>query len=210
MPIALAPFDPSRDFVAKTNFRAGGLIHARHAKFNKACVNERVLRQLYDGRKIGYPEVPHHKGHKRVGKLLASFAASVLAHARWDHRDNDGASGTAREAPGAEESASATSDSVSAPKRGVARPTQDATPNLNDEKAEEDVAVAPTSSEAAAAPVGDAATAAATDREAKVEKLVVDFAHKQLVEMAKDLPGINSRTPKMAIAAALVDAGMAA
>jgi hypothetical protein len=54
MPIALAPFDPSRDFKAQANFRAAGRIWLRKHPFDKTVVNERVLRQLYEGRRITY------------------------------------------------------------------------------------------------------------------------------------------------------------
>lgn len=54
--IYLPPFDPGRNFKCQAFFRAGGIIWSRGQEFDKTCVNERVLRQLYDMRRIGYSE----------------------------------------------------------------------------------------------------------------------------------------------------------
>lgn len=199
MPNMLAPFDPSRDFIAKTGFRAAGLLYQRRDSFKKDTVNERVLRQLYEARKIGYSDEPRDRGpkdksHKRMGHLLASFAASVLAHRRWDKQGADEALAPAE--PG-----------------GAGGPDkQPAPPNTNEkaEAAPDTSTAGPADSEAAAAPVGDAATAAAAERQSKIDKLMIDHSHKQLVEMAKDLKGVTAKTPKATLAAALVDAGTAA
>lgn len=173
MPIALEPFNPSRNFVAKIDFRAGGVVHPKGHPFRKHFVNERVLRQLYEARKIGYgdasplTEKERKRASKRMNGLLASFAASVLAHARWDHRDK-------------------TAEAAAAG------------------------GTAPAKAEAAAAPEG-AATAAATsaDRDAKIEKLVIENSHGKLLELANGL-GMTKRNSKAEIATAIVDAGRTA
>jgi hypothetical protein len=204
MPIALAPFDPSRDFEARTFLRAAGRNYRRHDPFDKSTVSERLLRQLYEQRKIasvGGPPKP--KGAKRMAKLLGGFVASVLARR---NQDTEGASGTAREAPGAEESTSATSGSASAPQDGGGGP-EPASPDLITEA--EAKQSAPASSEAAAAPAGDSATVAADSREARIDALMIAHSQKQLLELAKDLPGVSSKTPKATAAALLVDAGLA-
>jgi hypothetical protein len=171
MPIYLPPFDPTRSFVAKTNFRAGGVIWLRDQAFDNSAVNVRVLGQLYDQRKIAYaadgaaagqpksePQ-PKNKGPKRLGALLNSFLASVT-------RARDMTAG------------------------------------------EEQIAASPPEAEAAAAPVGETATAAA-DRTVKIEKAMTDHSQAQLLEKAEGIPGLSKRTPKADIAAAIVDAGRA-
>lgn len=56
MAIVLAPFDATRDFVCQTFFRADGWIWQRGEPFDKSRVTTRVLRQLYEYRRIGYAE----------------------------------------------------------------------------------------------------------------------------------------------------------
>jgi len=58
MPIALKPFDPKREFVTATSFRAGGRVHGRGYAFPKDIVPERVLGILYNQRKIVYDDDP--------------------------------------------------------------------------------------------------------------------------------------------------------
>jgi hypothetical protein len=60
----LAPFDPSRDFVCQTFFRAAGVACERDAPFDKSLVDARVLRILYENHKIGYadPSAGEEKG----------------------------------------------------------------------------------------------------------------------------------------------------
>lgn len=48
----LPPFDPSHAFVTATAFRAGGKPWGKGYVFDKSCVNQRVLRMLYEQRKI--------------------------------------------------------------------------------------------------------------------------------------------------------------
>lgn len=49
-------FDPSRDFVCGTFFRAGGVAHERGAPFPKDLVDTRTLRLLYDAHKIAFAD----------------------------------------------------------------------------------------------------------------------------------------------------------
>jgi hypothetical protein len=121
MPIALEPFDLSRDFVAQTNFRAGGVIWMRKKPFDKSYVNDRVLRQLYEARKIAY-------------------APPVALE------DTKGASGKARKAPGAEESTSAQSGPASAPNETAKDAEEDTA-----EPSEAEAAAAPVGGAATAA-----------------------------------------------------------
>jgi hypothetical protein len=219
MPVSLKPFDPNRDFVARTAFRCAGRLYGKDTPFDKFTVNERLLESLYQQRKIGFAEKPGEdrsprtKAHKRMGKLLASFAASVLAHRRWDHHGNsEGASGPAREAPSAtllgvaepEQSGERIEDR--APAEGEAGgPESSASPTIAEAAASEP---APADAEAAAAPAGEAGTVAA-DREAKIDQLMIDHSQTKLLDMAKGLEGAHLRTPKRDLAALLVDAGRA-
>lgn len=211
MPIALAPFDSSRDFIAQTSFRAGGVIWQRKKPFDKSFVNARVLEQLYNQRKLAYAPFERKRSPlagvpSSIAEHARRFVDSILAHTRTltpreahseavaeEQAEDNGASGTAREAPGVEESTSAQSGEASAPAietvEGAAHEA------------------APPEAEAAAAPVGDAATAAATDRDQAVERLMIDNSQSQLFEKAKDLPNITVTTSKKALAEALVDAG---
>lgn len=58
MGMYLPPFEPEREFVAAASFRADGDIWQRGKSFDKSRVNLRVLRQLYDARKITYADAP--------------------------------------------------------------------------------------------------------------------------------------------------------
>lgn len=49
-------FDPTRDFVCGTFFRAGGVAHERGAPFPKNLVDVRTLRLLYDAHKIAFAD----------------------------------------------------------------------------------------------------------------------------------------------------------
>jgi hypothetical protein len=257
MPIRLAPYDPSRDFVAKVAFRAGGKIWSKDEPFDKNFVNGRVLEQLYEQRRIGDPDDSPKlsRSAKRIAGHCRAFVDSVRAHvarvgqtlspveaheqlvaekqsedtegssgaqpstagggeggsskepdtpqgvpaapeqAAPTPQDTQGAPGTAREAPGAEGSTSASSGSASAP------PVS--TVNAGDADS------SPVTSEAAGAPAGEAVTTAATndERDAKVEQLMIDHSQSQLIDKAADLPGVNSKTPKKKLAELLVDAG---
>lgn len=211
MPIALAPYDPSRNFICGASFRAGGKIWSRGQSFDKTVVNGRVLEQLYDQRRLVYADAEPKlaRGPKRIASLLKQFiSTTVAAHAAVLSRNSDGASGTAREAPGAEESASASSGSASAPQGEAAEQTVSPTDSTADA---EDVPDSPDANEAAAAPLGEDATAAATvsERDGQIERLMIDHSQTQLLEKAAGIAGMSSKTPKAKIAAALVDAGLA-
>lgn len=52
----LAPFDPSRDFVTQTFFRASGVAIERGVPFDKSLVDSRLLATLYSTHKIGYAD----------------------------------------------------------------------------------------------------------------------------------------------------------
>lgn len=66
MSIYLEPFDPSRDFVTQAAFRANGRIWGRGYLFAKDSVDIRVLRLLYENRRIIYSDNP------RAIKLLSA------------------------------------------------------------------------------------------------------------------------------------------
>lgn len=211
MPIALAPYDPSRNFICGASFRAGGKIWSRGQSFDKTVVNGRVLEQLYDQRRLVYADAEPKlaRGPKRIASLLKQFIrTTVAAHAAVLSRNSDGASGTAREAPGAEESASASSGSASAPQGEAAEQTASPTDSTADAEASPAL---PNEDEAAAAPLGEDATAAATvsERDGQIERLMIDHSQTQLLEKAAGIAGMSSKTPKAKIAAALVDAGLA-
>lgn len=197
MAIALKPFDASRDFVAQTNFRADGSIWLRKQPFDKGRVNERVLRQLYEARKIAYaPDQPDLDPNPLDlpadhGDLdpLEQHEAEVAQ----EQQDTEGASGTAREAPGAEESTSATSGEASAPSETTAAAPETA---------------GPAKEEAAAAPGGETETAAA-GREELIKQLVRRHTHDELFAKASGIKGVKKKQTKDEIAAAIVDAGRA-
>lgn len=54
----LEPFDPSNEFRCQAAFRAAGIAWGRGQSFDKTSVNIRVLRQLYECRKIGVAGQP--------------------------------------------------------------------------------------------------------------------------------------------------------
>lgn len=184
MPITLAAFDPSRDFVAKCNFRAGGSIWLRKQPFDKTAVNDRVLRQLYEGRKIGYPDATD-AGPAPLPTPLVDDTPAQQHETVVEQQNTDGASGapdsTAPDAP--TETATGEAEENNAP--------------TVDEKA-------------AVAPDGETATAAAAspeDREAVIKRLVNRHTHDQLFDKASGLKGVTKDQTKAEIAGALVDAG---
>lgn len=186
MAIALKPFDPSRDFVAQTNFRADGVIWLRKEPFDKSRVNDRVLRQLYEARKIGYDESgkaqPVVSGHPPLDPVAQHETALVAEGAIEPETTEDAADGGA----------------------------------------------APAEGEAAAAPDGEAGTAAADpldhdrngekggslpdntgDRDTLIKRLAKRHNHDQLFAKASGIKGVTKDMTKAEIAAALVDAGRA-
>lgn len=237
MPIALEPFDPSRDFVAQNFFRAGGKIWTRKEPFDKSYVNERVLRQLYEARQIAYPpateaaEADSAPEGSSTTEIAVSPASEPPAAAEGPS-DTEEASGTAREAPGASESSDATSGEASASEpTGEEAVPEDAPPSESTETTADAVTeAAPAADEAAAAPAGEAATAAAEAEmpqldhdhdgnaggsepdntgspEELIKRLVGRHTHAQLLEQAKDLKGVTKSQTKAELAAVLVKAG---
>lgn len=95
MGIHLDPFDPARDFVCGTHFLCAGQPWLRGQLFDKDSVNPRILRQLYDARRIRYatpdelaagpdapkvPAVPElSKAERRAAKRAAAEQALKAA-----------------------------------------------------------------------------------------------------------------------------------
>lgn len=213
MPIALKPFDPTRDFVAQTFFRAGGVIWKRKQPFDKSFVNERVLRQLYEARKIAYaadvpPEPPIAIDEPGDDTPVEQHETEVAAQ---EAEINEGAT-EAAEAPAP--------DGESPSPDAAAPPPDETTPDA----AKVD---APAEAEAAADPDGEAAPAVAADpldhdkdgekggslpdntgtREELIKRLVNRHTHDALFDKASGLKGVTKSMTKAEIAAALVDAG---
>lgn len=67
----LAPFDPDRDFVTLTFFRANGVAYARDHRFDKASIPARTLRMLYDNHKVGYDDATE-------AELAATLAPATI------------------------------------------------------------------------------------------------------------------------------------
>jgi hypothetical protein len=132
VPISLKPFDPSRQFVTATAFRAGGIAHGRGCYFKKSLVNERVLRLLYEQRKIIYDDDP------RAIKLLTV--------------------------------------------RGPREPAK-------------------------AAPASDEGRKPVLSEAEQVEKLMAQNSKADLLEKAKQIPGVNRAMNKAQLATALVRSG---
>jgi hypothetical protein len=78
MRLHLEPFDPSRDFVCLAPFRAGGHAWGRKQPFDRALVNERTLRLLYESHKIGYADGPDPIRNHDVAKPLRALQVGPL------------------------------------------------------------------------------------------------------------------------------------
>lgn len=223
MPIRLEPFDPSRSFVCAAGFRAAGKLYGKSIPFDKTSVNMRVLEQLYEQRRIVYANAQPKmaRGPKRVAQLLKGFVGSVREHhartltpveaheqlvAEKQIEDTEGSSGA--QPPAADGGEGGSSKEPESQQEASAAPEQAASTHSTPDAEAPD---SPNEDEAAAAPVGEAATAAATnaERDAKVEQLMIDHSQSQLLEMAKGIAGLNSKSSKKRIAEALVDAGLA-
>jgi hypothetical protein len=203
MPIALAPFDAARDFVAQTNFRADGTIWMRKRPFDKYRVSLRVLRQLYEARKIAYGT-----GEAEPEQQIAPQGDETPEDKHDDQLGALGAEGLGS---------------------GQGGPDSDSDLDENQTSADAAAPAAPDTVEAAAAPEGGAATAAAAvsdpldhdgdgkkggslpddhgDRETVIKRLVKRNNHEKLFAKASGLPGVTKDQSKAEIAAALFDAG---
>lgn len=216
MPIALAPFDPSRDFIAQTNFRAGGRIWLRKSAFDKAYVNERVLGQLYEARKIAYAADESAKPVtvklERDGEFTLDEDTGPLEfNDVVPEQNSEEASGTAREAPGASESTDAESGSANASETPAADAPEEPAP------VEGEGAGASTESETPAptdpldhdadGKKGGSLPDNTGNRETLIKRLVDRHDHAHLFARAAGLKGVRKAQTKTEIATALVDAG---
>lgn len=73
MRLTLPPFDPSKEFVTQTAFRAAGVAWGKGFVFDKDSVSTRILGLLYSQRKIIYADDP------RAEKLLSRFGTGRAA-----------------------------------------------------------------------------------------------------------------------------------
>lgn len=71
MSLTQPAFDPDRDFVASTFFRAAGKVYERGAPFDKDSVDQRTLKMLYGNRKIGYADASE-------GEEFATLAPATI------------------------------------------------------------------------------------------------------------------------------------
>lgn len=82
--IHLARFDGSRDFIAQADFLAAGRQWTVGEVFDKSSVSARVLRQLYDHRKLTYNEgmrAERMRNHHRLQRKVAPPTAEELEQA---------------------------------------------------------------------------------------------------------------------------------
>lgn len=207
MPIALAPFDAARDFVANTSFRADGTIWLRKRPFDKYRVNLRVLRQLYEARKIGYDD----------GTALEAEATPTPPgdETPVDKHEDDIAPTGADKPEAGDEGGAADSDLDENDE------TTEAAAVVPNAPAEEEGADAASGGSATAAPASDkpqldhdhdgepgGSEADNTgDRDAMIKRLVGRYTHDVLFTKASGLAGVTKGQTKAEIAAALVDAG---
>lgn len=177
MAIWQPPFDASRDFEARTFFRAGGVIWERGKAFDKAAVNERVLRQLYESRKIDYATeatkvrapVPAGDGNQLTPAVAAAAATSTQI-------ENEALADAAGAAPAGELVARDAAALQQLDHDGDGEP-------------------------GGSKPVDPA------DDELKARRLVSGHNHDELFKMASGIAGVTKEQTKAQIAAALVKAG---
>lgn len=196
MPIALKPFDPERDFVAQTNFRAGGVIWLRKQPFDKYCVNERVLRQLYEARKIAYDEgepaaAKDEEPADPAGDLTPEEAHEALLEAKDENRDPD--AGAAEPPAEGEDGAGGGEGAAEAPEA-----------TESPEKAAGDL---PQLDHDGDGEAGGSKPDNEGDPETLIKRLVNRHTHDELFAKASGLKGVTKAMTKAEIAAALVEAG---
>lgn len=186
MPIALKPFDSSRDFVAQTNFRAAGLIWLRKQPFDKHCVNDRVLRQLYEARKIAYAV----EGEPVADEPLDPVDDLSPEEA---HETEIAAEEAAEAPPAAEDGAEAGEGAPDAPEP----PESPETPASSLPQLDHDG-----DGEAGGSKPDDTG-----DAETLAKRLVNRHTHDELFAKASGLKGVTKAMTKAEIAKALVEAG---
>jgi len=81
----LKPFDPAREFVTQTAFRAGGKVWGKGLKFDKSLVDERTLRLCYEQRKIVYDDDP-----RAIELLTRARGRGATVQPTGDPLDHDG------------------------------------------------------------------------------------------------------------------------